>query len=53
VSGRDELAKRGLGNPDVPSDVNEADAPLLDQASREALGSAEDLGGFGHCKEPV
>jgi hypothetical protein len=37
----------------MPPEVNEADTPLFDQSSREALGSAEDLGRFGHRKQPV
>jgi hypothetical protein len=27
--------------------------PLFDQASRKALGSAQDFGRFGHRKQPV
>jgi hypothetical protein len=37
----------------MSSDPDEADAALGDQAAREALGGAEHLGGFGHCKEPI
>jgi hypothetical protein len=37
----------------MPSDVGKRDAPLGDQPPREALGGMEDLGRFGHRKQPV
>jgi hypothetical protein len=48
--GRDELAKRGLGYPDMASDSDEANAPLGDQPTREAFGCPECFGGFRHRK---
>src|ERR1039457_4155508 len=50
--GRDELAERGLRDTYVAADPDEADAPLLDQPTREPLGRAEHVGDLGHREEP-